>query len=54
MKEEYRVWRKSTEYEGKSTEYGGREQSMEAENRVWRKSTEYEGREQSMKEEKRV
>ena len=33
MKEEYRVW-------SKSTEYGRRVQSMEAEYRVWKKSTE--------------
>ena len=37
MKEEYRVWRKSTEYEG-------REQSMKEENRVWKKRTEYGGK----------
>ena len=42
MKEEYRVWRKRTEYEGrvqsmkeeKSTEYGRGVQSMEEEYRV--------------------
>ena len=42
MKEEYRVWRKRTEYKG-------RVQSMEEENRVWTKR-----RVQSMKEEYRV